>query len=107
LQPNDNPFFAQSTLACSDSEERGGWAFSGATVRARVLLRVAGMGPREFAELLFGRGAHVRLSPGLRQTVKTLITLSQNAKAGMSIHPGLLGRVAEFLAAKRGLAVKA
>jgi hypothetical protein len=33
---------------------------------------------------------------------RDLVTLSRNAKAGMTIHPGLLGRAAEYLVAKRG-----
>jgi len=45
-----------------------------------------------------------------RQTAELkgeLITLSRNAKAGMPVHPGVLGRVAEYLASKRGLVLKA
>ena len=37
---------------------------------------------------------------------RELLTLSRNAKAGMTIHPGLLGRAAEYLVAKRGLGTK-
>jgi len=37
---------------------------------------------------------------------RDLVTLSRNAKAGMTIHPGLLGRAAEFLVANRGLDIK-
>jgi len=35
-----------------------------------------------------------------------LLMLSRNAKAGMTIHPGLLGRVAEYLVSNRGLDIK-
>ena len=36
-----------------------------------------------------------------------LIALSHSAQAGMAVHPGLLGRVAEYLAAKRSLTIEA
>jgi len=37
---------------------------------------------------------------------RELTTLSRSAKAGETIHPGLLGRAAEFLVANRGLDIK-
>jgi hypothetical protein len=37
---------------------------------------------------------------------RELVTLSRDAKAGMTIHPGVLGRAAEYLVAKRGLDIK-
>jgi hypothetical protein len=37
---------------------------------------------------------------------RELVTLSRDAKAGMTIHPSVLGRAAEYLVAKRGLDIK-